>query len=53
LGYWVECIAAVAILQQTQPAAAQWWRDHRAELLAPGKFFIYYATCCKETLLAP
>jgi hypothetical protein len=48
LGFWVETIIAVNILRKTNPTAAKWWEDNKAELLQPAKSFFYNYTCCKD-----
>lgn len=50
-GYSVETLAAMDVLAQHAPQAAQWWREHQPELMQAGKMLLFYADCCTEVVL--
>lgn len=46
--YIVNARKAVDILQQSHPAAAQWWRTHTPHMLRDDRLFSFPASCCRE-----
>ncbi len=46
-GYAVESAAAIAILSETQPTAAQWWETNTPRFLKPGHRFVFHAEACE------
>jgi hypothetical protein len=46
-GYGVPALEALMILEQHDPAAAQWWREHAPRLLQPGKVLVFAANVCE------
>jgi hypothetical protein len=49
-GYAVPTLSAVEALGQSDPEAAQWWRDHAPHLLRPQGRFVFEADVCEELL---
>lgn len=47
-GYIVSAKIAVDLLAQTQPAAAQWWRDNAPKLLSGKRDFLFDIDACEE-----
>lgn len=45
-GYAVPATAAVGILAETQPEAAEWWRANAAEMLSRRSFLLFDADSC-------
>lgn len=41
-GHLVECLAALAVLEQTSPEAAAWWKDNLPHLFQPGRVFMFH-----------
>ena len=46
-GYIVLADQAIERLAAKDPAAAKWWRDNAAHLVAPGAAFIFDAPACE------
>ena len=46
--YIINARKAVDVLQQNDPAAAQWWRENTPHLLHGDRFFSFPANCCSE-----
>ena len=46
-GFGVPARDALVILEQRDPAAAQWWREHAPRLLQPGKVLVFSADVCE------
>ena len=49
-GYLVEASRAVAILSDSNPDAAEWWRINAHDLLGNSNGFIFDAPCCELTI---
>jgi hypothetical protein len=47
-GYVVEARVAVDLLSIRSPEAADWWRQHAPQLIAPGKYLLFAAEACEE-----
>jgi hypothetical protein len=47
-GYPVESQVAVAILAESNPEAADWWRVNTPHLLTRGRTFVFQAPVCQE-----
>src|SRR5580700_3492001 len=47
-GYGVHSATAIAILEQTAPEAAQWWRDNAPRTLRADHIFVFHSTACDE-----
>jgi hypothetical protein len=47
-GYAVNARAAVDLLAETQPAAAQWWRENTPELISRNRSFVFDAGACEQ-----
>ena len=47
IGYAVDAIEAVRILEQTSPVAAAWWRENVPRLQGRGRKFLFAATACE------
>jgi hypothetical protein len=47
-GYVVESATAIAILAQSNPEAADWWKKNSPHLLNPGQHFFMQAEFCQE-----
>lgn len=47
-GYVVEAKIAIDLLQQKDPTAASWWREHAPHVLLRGYRFVFAATACEE-----
>jgi hypothetical protein len=45
-GFAVATMAAIAVLEQSSPDAAQWWREHAPQLIKPGHHFVFRTDCC-------
>lgn len=41
-GYIVDPLAAISILAQSSPEAADWWRSNAAFLLQPGQYLLFH-----------
>jgi hypothetical protein len=46
-GFGVPAREALSVLEQHDTAAAQWWREHAARLLQPGKVLVFAAEVCE------
>ena len=46
-GYAVNAKAAVDLLAETHPAAAQWWRENAPWLLTGDRYFLFDIECCE------
>jgi len=46
-GYAVNPELAVSLLAEKHPAAAQWWRENTAKLIASGRAFIFDTEACE------
>ncbi len=46
-GYGVPALEALVVLEQHDPAAANWWREHAPRLLQPGKVLVFSAAVCE------
>jgi hypothetical protein len=44
---------AIAILEQTAPEAAQWWRDNAPRTLRADHIFVFHSAACQELDLDP
>ncbi|UHQ18312.1 hypothetical protein LVB87_08735 [Lysobacter sp. KIS68-7] len=40
-GYLVEAQAAIHLLADVDPVAANWWREHAPHLMQPGQYFLF------------
>ena len=49
-GYRVDSQAAVAILAEVNPEAAEWWRVNTPHLMTKGRCFVFQAPVCQEEL---
>lgn len=47
-GYVVDASKAIEILTAHAPEAAQWWRQHAPQAVAPGEYFLFAAEVCQE-----
>ncbi len=49
VGYIVNVVTAVALLERAAPWAAQWWRENTPEMLAGNRYFLFAPDVCQET----
>ncbi len=45
-GFVVPSLAAIEILEKTQPDAARWWRENAPHTVRPGRNFLFSTDCC-------
>lgn len=45
-GFAVNALAAVNLLTETQPAAAEWWRTNMPKLLTGKRYLVFDVDCC-------
>jgi len=46
VGFPVETVKAIDILEISSPEAAAWWRENTPELIRPRRFLIFHAEVC-------
>jgi hypothetical protein len=46
-GFVVPSLAAVEILEKTQPHAARWWRENAPHAVRPRRYFLFSTDCCE------
>ena len=47
-GFVVPSLAAIEILERTQPAAARWWRENAPHTVRPRRHFLFPPDCCER-----
>ena len=47
-GYRVNASAALEILAQRTPEAAEWWNENTPQFLRPNQYFVFDAESCEE-----
>ncbi len=50
VGYIVEASVAVDLLAAHSPEAAGWWRQNAPSFIEPGRYFLFAADSCEETV---
>ena len=46
-GFAVPSLAAIEILEQSNPVAALWWRDNAPQITRPRRNFVFATECCE------
>lgn len=46
-GFAVPSLAAIEILERSNPAAALWWRENAPQMTKPWRHFVFATECCE------
>jgi hypothetical protein len=47
-GYVVSSLAAIEILEGSNPGAARWWRENAPHTVRPRRYFLFSPECCER-----